>query len=51
MVVAHRQITAAAPDELSVWLSLVQFPGITPTVAVDVMYLGDQAEARDLLAR
>ncbi len=43
-------VTAAAPDELSVWLNLVQFPGTAPMVAVDVTHLGDQAEARDLLA-
>jgi FAD/FMN-containing dehydrogenase len=47
---AYRRITAAAPDELSVWLNLVQFPGTEPMVAVDFTYLGGEAEARDLLA-
>lgn len=47
---AYRQITTAATDELSVWLNLVQFPGTDPMVAVDVTHLGDQVEARDLLA-
>jgi FAD/FMN-containing dehydrogenase len=48
---AYRQITAAAPDELTVWLDLLHFPGADPMVAVDVTYLGDEAEARDLLGR
>jgi FAD/FMN-containing dehydrogenase len=46
---AYRQITAAAPDELTVWLDLLHFPGADPMVAVDVTYLGPAAEARDLL--
>ncbi|MQY06500.1 FAD-binding oxidoreductase [Actinomadura macrotermitis] len=47
---AFREITASAPDELTVWLSLLQFPGdAPPMVAVDVTYLGDPAEARALL--
>ncbi len=47
---AYRELTAAAPDELSAWLNLVRFPGTGPMVAVDVTYLGGEAEARDLLA-
>jgi FAD/FMN-containing dehydrogenase len=47
---AYRQITATAPDELTVWLDLLHFPGSDPMVAVDVTYLGDQGEAHDLLA-
>jgi hypothetical protein len=50
VVDAYRRITAAAPDDLSVWLDLVQFPGTAPMVAVDVTHLGDETEARDLLA-
>ncbi|MDO3703210.1 FAD-binding oxidoreductase [Micromonospora sp. C28SCA-DRY-2] len=46
---AYRRITATAPDTLTVWLDLLHFPGGAPMVAVDVTYLGDPAEARDLL--
>jgi FAD/FMN-containing dehydrogenase len=46
----YRQITATAPDELTVWLDLLHFPGAAPMVAVDATYLGDPDEARDLLA-
>ncbi|NKZ08551.1 FAD-binding oxidoreductase [Actinomadura latina] len=47
---AYRQITAAAPDELTVWLDLLHFPGTGPMVAIDAAHLGDAAQARDLLA-
>jgi hypothetical protein len=47
---AYRRLTATAPDELSAWLQLAQFPGVPPMVAVDLTYLGDQDDARDLLA-
>lgn len=50
VVDAYRRITAVAPDELTVWLDLVHFPGAAPMVAVDATYLGDADEARDLLA-
>ncbi|MEV4174751.1 hypothetical protein [Nonomuraea sp. NPDC049709] len=43
---AYRQITAAAPEELTVWLDLLHFPGSAPMVAVDATYLGDEDEAR-----
>ncbi|NDU74559.1 FAD-binding protein [Actinomadura sp. DSM 109109] len=46
---AYRRITAVAPDELTVWLDLLHFPGSDPLVAVDVTYLGPADEARDLL--
>ncbi|RKN22296.1 FAD-binding oxidoreductase [Micromonospora musae] len=46
---AYRQITAVAPNELTVWLDLLHFPGADPMVAVDVTYLGAEREARDLL--
>ncbi|GAA4591788.1 FAD-binding oxidoreductase [Planotetraspora phitsanulokensis] len=47
---AYRQITATAPDALTVWLDLLHFPGSDPVIAVDTTYLGDHAEARDLLS-
>jgi FAD/FMN-containing dehydrogenase len=47
---AYRQITAAAPEELTVWLDLLHFPGSAPMVAVDATYLGGEDAARDLLA-
>lgn len=50
VVDAYRRITATAPDELTVWLDLLHFPGAAPMVAVDATYLGDADEARDLLA-
>ncbi|WIM99767.1 FAD-binding oxidoreductase [Actinoplanes oblitus] len=46
---AYRQITATAPDELTVWLDLLHFPGADPMVALDTTYLGHEDEARDLL--
>lgn len=49
VVEAYRQVTTTAPDELTVWLDLLHFPGSDPMVAVDATYLGDQGEARDLL--
>ena len=50
MVDTYRQITATAPDELTVWLDLLHLPGSDPVVAVDATYLGDPGEARSLLA-
>ncbi|MEU1760921.1 FAD-binding oxidoreductase [Micromonospora sp. NPDC005223] len=47
---AYRGITATAPDELTVWMDLLHFPGAEPMVALDVTYLGDDTTARDLLA-
>ncbi|MEV7806572.1 FAD-binding oxidoreductase [Microbispora sp. NPDC088329] len=47
---AYRRITATAPAELTLWLDLLHFPGADPMVAVDVTYLGETSEARDLLA-
>ncbi|GAB4588945.1 FAD-binding oxidoreductase [Nocardia sp. IFM 10818] len=46
---AFREVTATAPDELSVWLDLVHFPGSTPMVSVEATYLGRAEEARELL--
>ncbi|MBE1489600.1 FAD-binding oxidoreductase [Plantactinospora soyae] len=50
VLAAYRQITATAPDALTTWLDLLHFPGAEPMVAVDATYLGEQDEARDLLA-
>ena len=50
VVDAYRRIVAGAPDELTVWLDLLHFPGAAPMVAVDATYLGAAATARDLLA-
>ncbi|MFC8731346.1 FAD-binding oxidoreductase [Luteimicrobium sp. NPDC057192] len=50
VVDAYRALTADAPDELTAWLSLAQFPGAEPMVAIDVTYLGDEDRARALLA-
>ncbi|NJP88473.1 FAD-binding oxidoreductase [Nonomuraea sp. FMUSA5-5] len=47
---AFRRITAGAPDELTVWLDLLHFPGADPMVAMDATYLGGADAARDLLA-
>jgi FAD/FMN-containing dehydrogenase len=47
---AFRAITHDAPDELTVWLELLHFPGAEPMVAVDSTYLGDEVTARKLLA-
>ncbi|MCO8277501.1 FAD-binding oxidoreductase [Actinoplanes sp. TRM 88003] len=47
---AYREITATAPDELTVWFDLLHFPGGAPVVAIDATHLGGEAEARDLLA-
>jgi hypothetical protein len=47
---AFRVATEEAPDELTLWLELVHFPGAQPMVAIDSTYLGDEAAARTLLA-
>jgi FAD/FMN-containing dehydrogenase len=46
----YQEITASAPDELTLWLDLLHFPGADPMIALDVTYLGHEDEARDLLA-
>ncbi|MFG1703009.1 FAD-binding oxidoreductase [Nonomuraea sp. M3C6] len=48
---AFREVTAEAPDELSVWFNRVQFPQAPPMVTVDVAFLGEEDEGRALLAR
>ncbi|MFD0854274.1 FAD-linked oxidase, partial [Actinomadura adrarensis] len=46
---AYREITATAPDTLTVWFDLLHFPGADPMIAVDSTYLGNEDEARALL--
>jgi FAD/FMN-containing dehydrogenase len=48
---AFLEVTADAPDELTVWFSRMQFPQAPPMVALDAAFLGDEAEGRTLLAR
>ncbi|MBG0567928.1 FAD-binding oxidoreductase [Actinoplanes aureus] len=50
VIETFRRIAATAPDELTVWLDLLHFPGADPMVAVDTTYLGSAATARELLA-
>jgi FAD/FMN-containing dehydrogenase len=47
-----RAVTAAedVPDDLTVWVDLLQFPDSPPFVAADVTFLGAEAEARSWLA-
>ena len=48
---AYSTITADAPDELTLWLDLVHFPGSpTPLVALDSTFLGTEELARQLLS-
>lgn len=44
-----RSMTATAPDNLTLWLELLSFPGADPMVAIDSTYLGSEAEARSLM--
>ncbi|MFE7741678.1 FAD-binding oxidoreductase [Nocardia sp. NPDC057455] len=46
-----QEITAAAPDELSVWFQRLQIPDAPPMVGLDAVYLGDPDHGRTLLAR
>jgi hypothetical protein len=48
---AFLEITAEAPDELSVWINRFQPPGAPPMVTLDLTYLGEAAQAQDLLTR
>ncbi|WP_166848181.1 FAD-binding oxidoreductase [Isoptericola sp. BMS4] len=50
VLAVFREVTAAAPRELSVWLSRVEAPGAPAVVVVHAAYLGDAASARALLA-
>jgi hypothetical protein len=43
---AYRAVTHDAPEELTLWLELLHFPGAEPMIAVDLTYLGAEADAR-----
>ncbi|MEV0298752.1 FAD-binding protein [Nocardia sp. NPDC050710] len=45
-----QELTASAPEELSVWFHRFQFPDAPPMVALDIAYLGDPAVGRALSA-
>ncbi|WP_106814036.1 FAD-binding oxidoreductase [Microbacterium timonense] len=47
---AFRAVTAAAPQELTLWLELLHFPGSDPVVAIDLTYLGSASQAVTHLA-
>ncbi|MCT9932950.1 FAD-binding oxidoreductase [Planotetraspora sp. A-T 1434] len=58
VLAVFREVTAAAPEELAVWFSLLRFPPFPQVpeplrglsaVAVDVAFLGETREGRDLL--
>jgi FAD/FMN-containing dehydrogenase len=49
VLAAYREVTATAPDELSVWYDLLQFPGAAPLVAIDSTFLGAGGDAEILL--
>ncbi|MFE6968482.1 FAD-binding oxidoreductase [Isoptericola sp. NPDC057653] len=49
VLAVFREVTAAAPPELTVWLSRVEAPGAPAVVVVHAAHLGDAAEARELL--
>lgn len=45
---AYRSMTASAPETLTLWLSLLHFPGGEPMISIDSTHLGPEAEARAL---
>ncbi|MCM6778715.1 FAD-binding oxidoreductase [Nocardia sp. CDC159] len=49
VLAAFREITASAPDELTLWWSLLRVPDAPPMVAVDLTYLGEAGAAETLL--
>lgn len=49
VISAFRDITATAPDELSVWCSFTRFPGAPALVRIDTTYLGDADAGAALL--
>ncbi|WP_240809085.1 FAD-binding oxidoreductase [Microbispora catharanthi] len=60
VLAAYREVTAAAPAELTVWFAMVKFPPVPQVpeplrglaaVAVDSTFLGGEEEGRDLLRR
>ncbi|WP_024805191.1 FAD-binding oxidoreductase [Nocardia sp. BMG51109] len=50
VMAAFREITATAPDELTLWFSLLRMDGAPPMVGIDTTYLGDATVGRGLLA-
>lgn len=50
VIAAFRDITATAPDELTLWCSITRFPGAPAMVRIDVTYLGQADAARTILA-
>lgn len=45
-----RALAEEAPPELTLWLELLSFPGGEPMIAIDSTLLGDESEARRLMA-
>jgi FAD/FMN-containing dehydrogenase len=43
----YRAMTRTAPDELTLWLELLHFPGAEPMIAIDSTYLGPEENARE----
>lgn len=50
VMAAFREVTAQAPDELTVWFLRMAMPGGPPVVAIASAYLGAEAQARALLS-
>ena len=46
---AYRTMTVTAPDELTLWLELLHFPGAEPMIAIDSTFLGPDDVARKLM--
>jgi FAD/FMN-containing dehydrogenase len=51
VLAAYRELTAEAPEELTAWFNLLQFPGAPPLVGVDATFLGPAAQGRALLGQ
>jgi FAD/FMN-containing dehydrogenase len=49
VITAFRDVTATAPDELTVWCSVARFPGAPAMVRIDTTYLGGADAAAALL--
>ncbi|WP_405137106.1 hypothetical protein [Nocardia sp. NBC_01388] len=49
VLAAFRDVTASAPDELTVWVELMQVSVLPPMISVYATFLGDQAEGQALL--
>ncbi|GAA3428732.1 FAD-binding oxidoreductase [Streptosporangium nondiastaticum] len=46
----YRDMTRNAPNELTLWLELLHFPGADPMIAIDSTYLGPESDARAFTA-